>query len=225
MRRENNLHSDVDRVEPPLNPIYSFVPAHGQSRAGAVAEQVSRALAEAYGNSVLLAGFAGQNYSLWNPADSPRRLDGQTWGAFVFDSRGIEVLDAREVYPRQLPRVLEYARGHYRTVCADVSSAKENQTLETLRASDCIFIVSHSDYGSLQMAREKREWLATIGLSEQCGLLLDRVQGGLSAEAAEEITGLPVCSLIDRPEYIDRLAGWIAAEDSYSSTPQYLTVN
>src|SRR5271163_784494 len=164
MRRETKFRSEFDRVELPLGPIYSFVPARGGSRAGAVAEQLSRTLSEGSGLSVLLAGFAAREYSLWNPSDSPRRLDGHTWGAFVFDSHGIEVLDAREVYPRQLRRVLEYARGHYRTVCADVTRAKEDQTLETLRASECIFIVSHSDRASLQMAREKREWLQSIGL-------------------------------------------------------------
>jgi hypothetical protein len=173
----------------------------------------------------LLAGFAAREYSLWNPSDSPRRLDGQTWGAFVFDSHGLEVLDAREVYPRQLRRVLEYAQQKYRVVCADMSEAKEQHSLETLRASECIFIVSHSDRASLEMAREKREWLQSIDLAEQCGLLLDRVQGGVSSEEAEDITGLPMCSLVDRPEYIERLGGWIIAEESFSNQTSYALVN
>src|SRR5712664_4589216 len=113
MRRQLRDYAERDRVELSLGPIYSFLPAHGGSRAGAVAEQLSRTLAEVPGFSVLLAGFAAREYSLWNPADSPRRLDGHTWGAFVFESGGIEVLDAREVYPRQLSRVLEYAQRKY----------------------------------------------------------------------------------------------------------------
>src|SRR5580700_10283225 len=141
MRPELNFRSEMDRLELSPGPIYSFVPAHGGSRAGAVSEQLSRTLAEVPGFSVLLAGFAAREYSLWNPTDSPRRLDGHTWGAFVFDSRGLEVLDAREVYPRQLRRVLEYAQQKYRIVCADITEAKEAHSLETLRASECIFIV------------------------------------------------------------------------------------
>ena len=94
MRPDTQIRSGLDRVELPLGPIYSFVPARGGSRAGAVAEQLSRTLTEVSGLSVLLAGFAAREYSLWNPSDSPRRLDGHTWGAFVFDSHGIEVLDA-----------------------------------------------------------------------------------------------------------------------------------
>jgi hypothetical protein len=225
MRRETKIYSELDQVALPLGPIYSFVPARGGSRAGAVAEQLSRTVAAFPGFSVLLAGFAAREYSLWNPSDSPRRLDGHTWGAFVFDSHGVEVLDAREVYPRQLRRVLEYAQQKYRVVCADVTEAKEAHSLETLRASECIFIVSHSDRASLEMAREKREWLQSIDLADQCGLLLDRIPGGVTSEEAEEITGLPMCSLVDRPEYLERLAGWIVAEESFSSEPSYALVN
>lgn len=225
MRRESNHHSDLGRIELPLGPIYSFVPAHGASRAGAVAEQLSRTLAEVPGFSALLAGFAAREYSLWNPCDSPRRLDGETWGAFLFDSRGIEVLDAREVYPRQLRRVLEYAQRKYRIVCADLSEAKEAHSLETLHASECVFIVSHSDRASLEMAREKREWLQSIDMSDQCGLLLDRVPGGVTSEEAEEICGLPMCSLVDRPEYIERLAGWLAAEESFATGNAYAVIH
>jgi len=225
MRRELKVREDLASVELPAGPIYSFVPAHGGSRAGAVAEQLSRTLSEVPGFSVLLAGFAAREYSLWNPADSPRRLDGHTWGAFVFDSHGLEVLDAREIYPRQLRRVLEFAQQKYRIVCADITEAKESHSLETLRASECTFIVSHSDRASLEMAREKRQWLASIDMAEECGLLLDRVPGGVSSEEAEDITGLPLCSLVDRPEYIQRLAGWLVAEETFSSEPAYAVVN
>lgn len=227
MQPDTQMRSGLDRVGLPLGPIYSFVPARGGSRAGAVAEQLTRTLSEVSGLSVLLAGFAAREYSLWNPLDSPRRLDGHTWGAFVFDSQGLEVLDAREVYPRQLQRVLEYARQKYRIVCADLSEAKESHSLETLRASECIFIVSHSDRASLELAREKREWLKSIDMSDQCGLLLDRVPGGLTSEQAEDLTGLPMCSLVDRGEYIERLAGWLSAEESFSTerTPAYAFVN
>jgi hypothetical protein len=225
MRRDVRFTSGLDRVELPLGSIYSFIPAHGGSRAGAVAEQLSRTLADVPGFPVLLAGYAAREYSLWSPADSPRRLDGQTWGAFVFESAGIEVLDACEVYPRQLRRVLEYAQRKYRIVCADVTGAKEAHSLETLRASECVFIVSHSDRQSLEMAREKRDWLQSIDLADQCGLLLDRVPGGLSVEKAEQITGLPLCSMVDRTEYIERLAGWLISEDAFSSEPVYALVN
>ena len=225
MRAELNFRSEMDQVELPSGPIYSFVPAHGGSRAGAVAEQLSRTLSEVPGFSVLLAGFAAREYSLWNPSDSPRRLDGHTWGAFVFESNGLEVLDAREVYPKQLRKVLEFAQRKYKIVCADVTDARESHCLDTMRASECLFLVSQSDRASLEMACEKRKWLKSLDLGDQCGLLLDRVPGGLTSEQAEDLTGLPMCSLVDRPEYIERLAGWLVAEEAFSSEPAYALVN
>ena len=225
MRPELKFRSEMDRVELTPGPIYSFMPAHGGARAGAVAEQLSRTLSEVPGFSVLLAGFAAREYSLWNPTDSPRRLDGHTWGAFVFESNGIEVLDAREVYPIQLRKVLEYAQRKYRIVCADVTDARESHYVDTLHASECMFIVSHSDYASLEMAREKKKWLQSLDLGEQCGLLLDRVPGGLTSEQAEDFTGLPMCSLVDRPEYIERLAGWLVAEEKFCAEPAYALVH
>jgi len=51
------------------------------------------------------------------------------------------------------------------------------------------------------------------------------VKGGLTSEQAEDITGLPMCSLVDRGEYIERLAGWLVAEESFSSEPAYAFVN
>jgi len=225
MRQETSTSHNLDRPNPMQGPLYSFIPAHGGCRAGAVAEQVSRALAEVPGFSVLLAGFTIQESFLWSPADSPRRLDGQTWGALVFDSRGLEVLDASDVYPHQLQRVLQYARNHYRTVCADLTRAKDVQIREALRASECIFIVSTSDVVSLEMAREKKQWLESLNLGDECGLLMERVQGGVSSERAEDIAGMPMCSLVDHPEYIERLAGWLASEETFASDPAYLTVN
>ena len=54
---------------------------------------------------------------------------------------------------------------------------------------------------------------------------IDRVHGGVTSELAEEITGLPMCSLIDREEYVQRLAGWLAAEETYSAEPVYAFIN
>jgi hypothetical protein len=75
------------------------------------------------------------------------------------------------------------------------------------------------------MAREKRKWLQSLDLGDQCALLLDRVPGGLTSEQAEDLTGLPMCSLVDRPEYLERLAGWLIAEETFSAEPAYAFVN
>jgi hypothetical protein len=201
--------------------IFSFLPADGASRAGAVAQQVSRTLTEGLGGNpdlsktedraVLLADFDRRAYSVWSAGEAPRRLDGHTWGAFVSLVDGMEVLNAREVHARQLRGVLDYARKHYRIICADLTGAKDAHGLETLRASEGIFLVADSTHSSLESVCEKASWLHQIDLGERCALLLNRAPDGVSIDEAEEITGLPVCSLVETDRDIRQFAGWLTA--------------
>ena len=203
---KSEVPSPVDRK---AGSILSFVPAHGDSRAGAVAEQLSRTLAEGLGVTVLLADFRLGGYPLWRPNQTPRRLDGHTWGAFVTERDGLEVLDAPEVHPRQLGPLLEYARQSYTIIAADLTDARAAQTLEVLRASDSIFMVSGSSRASLEAVQEKMVWLRSANFDDRCGLLLTREPGGVGPAEAEEITGLPVCSLVETQQQVVQLALWL----------------
>jgi hypothetical protein len=189
--------------------IFSFLPADGASRAGAVAQQLSRTLTEGLGGAVLLADFDRRAYSLWSPGEAPHRLDGRTWGAFASSVDGVEVLNAREVHSRQLAPLLEYAKQHYRIVCADLTEAKEAHALEVLRASEAIFLVANSSHTSLEGVCEKASWLRQIDLGERCALLLDRAPAGMSLDEAEDITGVPLCSLVETGEHIEQLGRWL----------------
>jgi hypothetical protein len=80
-----------------------------------------------------------------------------------------------------------------------------------LRHADWIFVVSSSDTPSLEMAKYKAAWLRSIDLEENSGLLVRRVPGGAGVAQAEDITGLPVCALVDQAEELDRLATWLSA--------------
>ncbi len=205
----SDVLSESDRLVP--GSIFSFVPADGASRAGAVAQQLSRTLTEGLGDAVLLADFDRRAYSLWSPGEAPHRLDGRTWGAFASRVDDVEVLNAREVHARQLGPLLSYAREHYRVVCADLTEAKEAHALEVLRASEAIFLVANTSHTSLEGVCEKVSSLRQIDLGERCGLLLDRAPGGVSLEEAEEITGVPLCSLTESGAHIEQLARWLLA--------------
>ncbi len=160
---------------------------------------------------MLLADFDRRAYSVWSANETPRRLDGRTWGAFVSEVDGMQVLNAREVNPRHLRPLLDYAREHFTIVCADLTGARIAHSHEVLRASDAIFIVAGSDDASMEGAREKLEWFASIDLADRCGMLLEHTPHGASAVEMEESTGIPVCGLVENATQVGYLARWLAA--------------
>ncbi len=202
--------------------LVSFVPAHGESRVSAVAKPLSRTLAEGFGLAVLLADFENRGNSVWNSARSQHRLDGRTWGAFVYEADGVKTLDACETHPRHIGRLMEYARTNYSTILADLTGAREAHSREVLAASDAIFLVTGSDHASLEGVREKAEWLQSMGLSDRVALLLERSGDGPDVDQVEDQTGLPVCSLIETEAHIEGFARWLASNaTSAPETAQY----
>jgi hypothetical protein len=205
-----SLHNSPGETEA-RGPIYAFVPAHGASKAAAVVRELSCKLSEGLGLSVLLADFCARGFPLWGTTEAPQRLDGHTWGAFVTPGQTFDTLEAREAHPREIRHLLDRARRLYKVTCADLTEAKEVASLEVLRQANGIFIVSSSDAASLELVRYKTEWLRSIDLEANTGLLLHRAPGGLSVPEAEERTGLAVCSVVDTSEELGRLAAWLAA--------------
>jgi hypothetical protein len=204
--RPERAHSEVSGS----GSIFAFVPAHSGSRAGAVAQQLCRTFAEGLGVTVLLADFDRRGCSVCDAKETPKRLDHSTWGAFVSEVNGLPVLKAPDVKPRQLGRLLEYARRRFPIVCADLTGASEAYAIEILRASASIFVVSGSDTASLQAVRGKMNWLRSLNLANDAGLLLEPTPHGASAGEAEEKTGVPVCSLVENASQITQLATWLA---------------
>lgn len=156
-------------------------------------------MTEGLGPAVLLADFD-------SGVDSPEGEPGR-----VSTVGGMEVLQARGVDPRRLGGVLGSTRAHYSIVCADLTGATESQALETLRASDAIFIVASGAVGSAESAAEKASWLERLALIERGGLLLNRAPEDCSLQRFEDIAGVPLCSLAETSGQIRQLATWLAA--------------
>jgi hypothetical protein len=192
-------------------PVYAFLPAHLESPAADVARDLSRSLSERFGLSVLLADFYARGFPLWGTPEAPQRLDGHSWGAFITPGETFDTLEAREAHPREIRRLLDVASRRYTVTCADLTQAKEVVALEVLRRSDAIFLVSTSDLASVNLVQFKVAWLQSLELEQNCGLILLRVPGGVSAPAAEELTGLPVCALLDDDTNVDHFAAWVRA--------------
>jgi hypothetical protein len=109
------------------------------------------------------------------------------------------------------PGVRMYARP-FTITCADLSHASPGQEWLAVAASEAIFVVSATDAASMDDAREKAAWLRAIKRDDCCGLILLPSPCGASAREAEDITGLPVCAVIQNDSDMDRLARWIAQE-------------
>jgi len=171
---------------------------------------------------VLLAdfGFLRAGYCPWNARAPLRRLDGRTWGAFVSESDGLDILDASDVPPRQFHTVLDFARSRYAAVCADLTSAKAPFAVEMMRASESIFLVAAPDRASLEIAHERMRWLDSLGVADRCGLVLDHTPGKRLANA-ESLVGIPLCGLVSDGRYIEGLARSIAAQIRVERSVRY----
>jgi hypothetical protein len=201
-------------IPEPVGQVVAILPAHCGSNAESLTSGLSRELAESYRLPVLLAEFSNHGFPLLGlgaSAAPSQRLDNRTPGAFLRRSGGaFDTLEARDAHPRNIQRLLECARERYSLTCADLSEARESAALEVLANSDSIFLAGNSDPLSLEMARHRAEWLRSLGLAERAALLLKRVPGGLSGADAEDLTGLPVCAILDSGEELRSLAKWIA---------------
>lgn len=191
--------------------VYAIVPAHGGSNADSVAKNLSRELSESYRLSVLLADFCPHGFPVWNAAKAPQRLDRRAWGAFLTAGDAFDGLEASQVHPSHISRLLDRARARYDVVFADLSEARESTALEVLRSSDSIFLVANSDAQSIEQTRYRAAWLHSMDLDERAAILLDRVTGGVSGGEAEERTGLPVCAALNPSRGFQHIGEWLAA--------------
>ena len=134
---------------------FSFVPAHGACRAGAVAQQLSRTLTEGLGVAVLLADFDRRAYSVWSATEPPRAPGRPDLGRIRFRCRRHAGAQCSRGATSQLTALLDYARAHFAIVCADLTGAQESHALSVLRASDGIFVVSGTDGARLKASAKK----------------------------------------------------------------------
>jgi hypothetical protein len=108
---------------------------------------------------------------------------------------------------------LDYVlRQPFTVTCADLASANEEQAERVVCASNAIFVTAATDPDSIEAACQKAAWLRSIKQDDCCGLLLLPTSGGVSATAAEEITGLPVCGVLSTENRIAQVARWIALQ-------------
>jgi hypothetical protein len=195
----------------PTGPVYAFVPAHGDSKVGAVQELLGRTWSEDFGLAVLLVDFesrggTGLEVTSHSRVSRTGRLDRRSGSG----PNGTSA-DGKAMHRRDLRRMLEHATQRYQVVCADLTHATDECSLLVLSRAHSIFLVSDSDPVSLGMIRDKMHHFRSLGLEDRCALLLRRTPGGLRPDVAEELAGAPVCGLVETSEQMARLARWLAA--------------
>jgi Flp pilus assembly CpaE family ATPase len=180
-------------------PVYAFVPAHGDSKAGAVQEHLGRTWSEGFGLAVLLVDFASgrANDEGFSECAAIRREDGMDRCTF----QGTE--------GRAIRKLVASAKSNYEVICVDLTGAPQAAAKAILDLAHSVFLVSDSGRESLIMARATIAKLRPFKMEDRLALLLRRTTGGLRPDLAEDLAGAPVCGLVETVEQLERLARWL----------------
>lgn len=128
--------------------------------------------------------------------------DAHLWGKLVSRFGNMDVLHAGAINPNvrfdelRVAHLLSFMQNHYQVACCDCSANLERYALAAMEQSRQIYLVTTPEMPSVQVAREKAEYLKSQGLDGRTVILLNRVgpQAQLTAEQVSELAGLPVAA-------------------------------
>jgi pilus assembly protein CpaE len=193
--------------------LYSFLPAKPGVGTTTIAMGIGCALADELSVRTLLmdcdlgAGIVNFHLKLGNSASvldaigHAENLDEDLWHQMVGRWGKLEVLHAGNllapppVHPANLQRFLALARAQYEVICADLASSLDELSIELLRESKRIFLVTTPELAPVHLAQARAKSLSDLGLLDRVSLVLNRKdawRGHLDAAAVEQAVGLPV---------------------------------
>ena len=192
--------------------LFSFLPAKAGVGASTIALNSSVALAELPDINVLLCDFDLSSgliqfmlklthlYSVVDAALRAEELDENMWPELVHSMGRLDILHSGEFHPGlrmemvQLRELLDFARRHYSVICADLSGNMEEFSVEIMRESKRIFLVSTPQMPALHLARKKLNFLKSQDLGDRVSLLLNRPESDkvVPIGEIEELVGVPV---------------------------------
>jgi len=196
-----------------LADIYTFLPAKPGVGTSTIALGASCALADDLGVHTLLldcdlaAGAIqfllklGTSASIVDALSHSQNLDEDLWSQMTGKWDKLDVLHAggHETPPSidsaGFQRILAIARPQYDVICADLASSLDPFSIEWMRESQRIFLVTTPEMVPVHFASERLQALRQLGLADRVSLLLNRKPGGRnqldSAEVARSV-GLEV---------------------------------
>jgi pilus assembly protein CpaE len=200
-----------------LGDLYSFFPAKPGVGTSTVALSTSCALAEEFSLRTLLmdcdlaAGTVKFNLKLGTSASivdalgHAQNLDEDLWRQMVGKWDKLDVLHAGSLNPPanidsdSIQHVLSLARAEYEVICADLGSSLDAFSIEILRESRRILLVTTPELLPVYVARARFQSFKDLGLEDRVSLVLnrkDKWRGHLEAPVVAEAVGAPVAYVI-----------------------------
>jgi pilus assembly protein CpaE len=199
--------------------LFSFLPGKGGSGTSQLACHFASSLAADLENGKrmllldldLSSGLSrylferSHTYTLVEMIESGVSLDETYWNQFVAKHGNLDVITGGRSNPRhpltpiQIRALLDCAFPRYQMICADLTGNGEAFSLEILRRSLRIFLVTSMDPNSISLTRERYQLMETMGLGRRTGVLLNRFPQHVAIAAgrvANEV-GAPVLAEFD----------------------------
>jgi pilus assembly protein CpaE len=139
-------------------------------------------------------------YSIMDASENANRMDETLWPQMITKFEKLDVLHAGplnpdvRIEPVQVRNLLEFARRHYRVICADLSGNLERYSFEVMNEAKRIFLVCTAEMSSLHLAREKFQYLRSKDLGDRVAVLMNRCQkrSQFGVDEIEDMLGVPV---------------------------------
>jgi pilus assembly protein CpaE len=198
--------------------IYSFLPARPGVGATTTALNTAMSVSRAAVGRVFLGDFdlscglvrfmlkIENNFSIFDATDRVLELDESVWpqithrvGTLDTIHAGVPSVNSR-LACESVRQLSSFLRRKYEFSFADLSGHLEDFSIEIMKASKRVFIVTMPELTSLHQAREKVRILEDLGLAEKASIVLNRTsrRSAFSLEEVEKLVGSKIhISLLD----------------------------
>jgi pilus assembly protein CpaE len=212
-------HLQAERNFDAIPNLFSFLPGRGGSGTSLLACHFSEVLADQTedGERVLLLDLdlaSGLSkflfertyaYTLIEMIETGVPLNDLYWNQFVARHGDLDIISGGRYNPRhpvgplQVKQLLDCAKSKYSAICADLTGNSESYSLEIMRRSKRIFLVTTTDPASLRLTQDRFHFLERLGLGKRVGLLVNHFvhHSSMSANRIATETGVPVLAEFD----------------------------
>ncbi len=192
--------------------MFSFLPAKPGVGTSTIALNLSLAMGQVNRTRVLLNDFdlnsglmsfmmkLSPAYSVIDAVVRSEDLDENLWPQLVSSVQGVDILPngrlepGTRIEPKQIHRMLNFARRQYDVICADLSGNMERYSIELMMESKRIFLVTTPEIPPLHLARQRLNFLRDLDAGDRVSVLLNRWsrRGSISVDQIEELLEAPV---------------------------------